>query len=93
MSKLHHLKCVDPYFTDVWEGRKTFEIRRNDRDYQIGDVVILQRYDPRLSTWLSGVIVAKVGYVLEHAEAFGVAKGYVVLSLYGITRGRLDDGQ
>jgi ASC-1-like (ASCH) protein len=40
-SKTHHLKLHSDYFKDVKSGLKTFEIRKNDRDYQVGDRLIL----------------------------------------------------
>ena len=39
--KVHTLKSVEPFWTDVNEGRKTFEVRRNDRDFRVGDVLEL----------------------------------------------------
>jgi len=39
--KIHNKKLIQPYFDDVWNGNKTFEIRKNDCDYQIGDFLIL----------------------------------------------------
>lgn len=37
----HTLKTVEPYWSAVLDGTKTFEIRRNDRAFQTGDTVIL----------------------------------------------------
>lgn len=37
----HTLKTVEPYFSQVLSGEKTFEVRRNDRAYQRGDELIL----------------------------------------------------
>lgn len=42
----HHLKTHPKYFDAVARGEKTFEVRKNDRDFQPGDVVVLQRWDP-----------------------------------------------
>lgn len=43
----HDLKTIQPYFDDLASGRKTFEVRRNDRAFQAGDTVILREYNPR----------------------------------------------
>ena len=41
-KRVHHrIKCELEYYKAVVEGRKKFEIRRNDRDYQVGDFVSL----------------------------------------------------
>lgn len=37
--KLHELKIKHEYLIEVVMGRKTFELRKNDRDYQIGDLI------------------------------------------------------
>lgn len=41
----HELKIEPPYFQAVIDGRKTFEIRKNDRGYNAGDTVLLREYD------------------------------------------------
>lgn len=42
--KIHELKLDDKYFNYVRDGIKTFEIRKNDRDFQSGDLLALSRY-------------------------------------------------
>lgn len=37
MSKIHEVKTNPEYFEEVFMGRKTFEIRLNDRNYQVND--------------------------------------------------------
>ncbi|QHJ76634.1 MAG: hypothetical protein [Bacteriophage sp.] len=43
--KIHELKLDKFYFDDVKSGLKTFEIRKNDRDYQVGDLLSLSRFE------------------------------------------------
>lgn len=40
---LHRLKLDDRYFNAVADGIKTFEIRKDDREYRVGDTLILYR--------------------------------------------------
>ena len=40
--KTHELKCHPHFFAAIAAGKKTFEIRRNDRDYRVGDVLDLR---------------------------------------------------
>lgn len=42
----HELKIWPQYFCRVEDGSKTFEVRKNDRGFQLGDTVILKEYDP-----------------------------------------------
>jgi len=77
--KTHYLKCIEPYFTEVIEGRKPFEFRFNDRNYQVGDELILQKYNPELKVYLGREVFAKVTYILKDFE--GIKEGYCILGL------------
>ncbi len=39
---IHNLDIQDKYYNDVKNGLKTFEIRRTNRNYKIGDTLILK---------------------------------------------------
>lgn len=41
---VHTLKVVSPYFDALVNGAKTFEVRKNDRAYQRGDVLVLREW-------------------------------------------------
>ena len=38
---IHQLKCEHQYFKDAIEGNKTFEYRKNDRNFHVGDFLAL----------------------------------------------------
>jgi hypothetical protein len=38
----HYLKCESEYYKAIFSGKKKFEIRENDRNFQIGDEIVLQ---------------------------------------------------
>ena len=43
---MHHtIKIAQPYFDAVQEGKKTFEIRFDDRGYQAGDTLTMREWD------------------------------------------------
>lgn len=42
---VHELKIKECYWHEVWKGTKTFEIRKNDRDYKAGDIIHFHRID------------------------------------------------
>lgn len=42
----HELKTWPEYFEAVISGKKTFEIRKNDRDFKVGDLLLLKEFFP-----------------------------------------------
>lgn len=46
MSKVHVLKCWPQFFAKLASGEKTFEVRKNDRDYEVGDELHLREFTP-----------------------------------------------
>lgn len=42
---IHALKILPEYFEAVRNGRKTFELRNNDRDFRVGDYLALNEWD------------------------------------------------
>lgn len=79
----HNLKTWSMTFQAVWDDRKTFEWRFNDRDYRTGDTLKLLEYDPKLEKYTGREIEAKITYCLYGKEnsPFGVPKGYVIMSI------------
>lgn len=43
-DKVHKLKCWTEFFAAIQQGRKTFEIRKNDRDFRVYDWLLLQEW-------------------------------------------------
>ena len=42
---LHHLKTLPTFYQATIDGRKPFEIRNNDRNFQSGDDLILNEWE------------------------------------------------
>jgi ASC-1-like (ASCH) protein len=78
--KEHYLKTWPEYLERVWSGQKTFELRKNDRDFQVGDRLILQGYDPHMNAMCGTDCIVKVVYIL-HGGQFGIEPGYCVMSI------------
>lgn len=74
----HRVKCIDPFFEGLWDGSKTFEVRRADRDYQPGDTIINQHWSAQQGH--SGrERVHTIGFVLT--DFHGLRKDYCAFSL------------
>jgi hypothetical protein len=62
----HFLKTVSPFFEAVERGEKTFEIRKDDRDFQVGDELVLRHWDPMRECFTNTPgIGVKVTYILR----------------------------
>jgi len=79
--KVHELKTWPEYMPRIASGIKTFEMRKNDRDFQQGDLLILRCWSPELKKFLLGTIVARVTYVLKDEPRFGLMQGYCVMGI------------
>lgn len=85
----HVLKTWPQYFDAVKRGEKTFEGRKNDRNFQAGDMVILQRTREGAAFFVDldengkpkHELRFRIGYVLDGRPEFGIADGYCVFSL------------
>ena len=75
----HVVKCWPLFFQAVWDSKKTFEIRENDRGYGIGDTLVMNEYDPDTCTYSGRQIVATVTYVLTNEP--WVPLGYIAMSI------------
>ena len=75
--KIHNLKIAPQYYAAVVSGDKTFEVRYNDRDYQVGDILNLNEYLAGIFTGRG--IVKKITYILDDADY--CKEGFVVLAL------------
>lgn len=78
---VHELKTVQPYFYEVYMGRKTFEVRKNDRGFKVGDSLVLKEF--KEGRFTGQEIYKRIIYMLEGEEAYkyGLADGYCVLGI------------
>ena len=78
----HDVKIRKEYYDSVAQGDKPFEVRYNDRNYKVGDKLVMREVDA--SGMPSGrVITARVSYVLSDDRY--VQYGYVILGLRDVT--------
>lgn len=76
-KKVHDVKLGTTFFDDVKTGRKTFELRKNDRGYKEGDTIVLHEYKDGTTT--GRTITKKIVYMLE--DFTGLEDGYCILGL------------
>lgn len=81
----HSVKIIPAYFDAVKNGLKTFEIRKLDRDYNIGDTLILSEWQPETlsaGSYTGRRVKVTILYILTH-DLFpdGIKDGYGVLGI------------
>lgn len=88
MPKIHELKTHPSYFKSVKDGRKNFECRKDDRDYKVGDEILLKEWKPikgeypgsGASGGFTGSIChRRITYVLRDFE--GLKPGFVIIGI------------
>lgn len=79
MAVHHYLKTINPYFGDLWEWKKTFEVRLNDRNFKVGDTLNLLEYDSIQKKFSGKKVVTRITYILS--EFKGLQKNYIVMGL------------
>jgi len=75
----HHLKTWPESFVPLKIGTKTFEVRENDRDFQVGDVLVLREWDPDTQMLTGRVEMRRVLFILQ--GKFGLPDDVCVMSL------------
>lgn len=87
-DRIHTLKTWPEPFEAVAEGRKPFEVRWDDRDFRVGDYLLLQEYIPDEDRGFTGrEIMRQVTFVLPGGQ-FDLPIGVVVMGL--VDHGRVD---
>ena len=76
-ERKHRLKLASMFFDAVDTGKKSFELRKNDRNYQIGDILELHEMSNGEET--GRVTEKQVVYILEGFK--GLEEGYCILGL------------
>lgn len=62
----HDLKIAPAYFDAVADGSKPFEVRFNDRNYKVGDVLLLREYVEEQGHYTGRTLERLVTYVLDN---------------------------
>jgi len=77
--KTHELNICPEYFEQMKNGTKTFEMRFNDRDYQVGDHLLLTEWDPINTSAIGDTLKFKVTSIL-YGPLFGLLDKYCIMS-------------
>lgn len=86
-SAKHQLKSWVGLFQPLIDGAKKHDFRVLDRDFQVGDTVRLNEYEPKSKTYTGRTQLARITYITsgDHSPCafspFALHPGMVFLSL------------
>jgi hypothetical protein len=77
---MHTLKTKPVFYKAVIENRKHFEIRKADRDFQVGDILCLQEYDEVLKAYTGNECFVKVTFLMPGGQ-YGLNIDYCLMAI------------
>lgn len=83
----HKVKSWPDLFASLISGDRQFDLRRNDRGYKVGDLIVFQEYDDRKRVFTGMELSRRITYVMDGVGVGsieplrGLQHGFVILSL------------
>lgn len=78
MPIIYELKILPEYFGPVVSRAKKFELRKDDRGFKVGDLVLLKEWDGSEYTGRqAGIFI--ITYILRDCEEYGLKDGYCII--------------
>ena len=90
IQHVHELKILEIYFVAVISGLKNFEIRKNDRNFHVGDVLVLKEYNSESNRYSGRKVIKQVKYIFN-GPGYGIEDGYCVLALGELAEEQLEE--
>lgn len=74
----HNLKTWPEYFAAMKLGIKKFELRVNDRNFKVGDILRLEEWHPDVGEYTGRSMLVRVTFLIQ--GAFGLPDNTCVMS-------------
>lgn len=81
---IHELKVWPEHFELLRTGLKKFEIRRNDRPFEVGHILALQEWSPVNLRYSGRRLHYKITCIYQ-GEQYGIMAGFAVLGISTIS--------
>lgn len=75
----HELKIKPEYYEKVINGTKKFELRRNDRDFKVGDIIRLREYLLKTSEYTGRYCYVEIITIWESLD--GLLQDYCIMEI------------
>lgn len=80
--RVHEVKAETSFYLALAEGKKTAEIRYNDRQYEVNDYLVVSSCYKGGYSGIQGHTTFQITHVLHHGDfPDGIQCGYCMLSL------------
>lgn len=88
----HKLKILSKYYESILQGKKTFEVRKDDRPFSEGDTLLLQEcVTPNGCGYTGREMTVDVTYILRDSEY--VKDGYCIMGIKILSTKKTSYGQ
>jgi hypothetical protein len=67
MTTTHNVRSWSYLFQEMAAGRKTHDLRKNDRDYKVGDRLLLEEYDQVKGAATGRLCLMEITYITGRA--------------------------
>jgi hypothetical protein len=74
---IHHLKTISSQFENLWTYQKKHELRKDDRKFKTGDILVLEEIKNKKYTGRR--IITFISHKLKNFQ--GLEKNYCILSI------------
>lgn len=79
--KFHVIKIVEEYLYDILYEGKTFELRKDDRGYEVGDLIHFVDTSGNEFKSFHKDLVFRITYILRDVPQYGLDKDYCILAI------------
>ena len=77
----HALKTWPEFYEAIDSGEKTFEVRRFDRPFKVGDTLLLQEWEPTNQVYTGRELRRTITYILPGQNKFGMFADFCVMGI------------
>lgn len=85
----HKLKTWPDPFEAVWNLEKRYELRVNDRGFDVGHLLLLQEWDPQKMKYSGRWVRALVTYMTRPGSFPGLEAGHCIMSIQVQDKGQV----
>jgi len=79
--KTHQLKTYPEHFKQILNGSKTFEVRLNDRDFKIGDRLLLMEWSRTKENYTGRHCLREITYIMRDGNEFLPLGDMVIMAI------------